>query len=188
MHPIQRRLVQLAAEKNLPPLSLRGIGKLISEDSAQKVKHHLGQLERKGLLVYNRTTKTLRATKKKGTRGANLVPVPIFGAANAGPSTLFATENLEGYLKISAKLLPKRNIFAIRAEGNSMNRASIDGKNIEDGDYVIIDPQARTPQNGEYVLSVIDDVANIKRYYFEKENNQVMLISESTQKYPPDYY
>ena len=185
MHPIQRRLLQLASEEGLFPLSLRGIGKLIGEDSAQKIKHHLEQLERKGLLVYDRSRKTLRAIKGEGTKGASLIPVPILGAANAGPATLFANENLEGYLRVSSGLIPRRKVFAIRIEGNSMNRANIQGKNIEDGDYVIIDPEAREPQNGDYVLSVIDEVANIKRYYQEKRGNQIMLISESTQNYPP---
>lgn len=185
MHPIQRRLLQLAGEESLFPLSLRGIGKLIGENSAQKIKHHLEQLERKGLLIYDRSHKTLRVVEGKGRKGASLIPIPILGAANAGPATLFANENLEGYLKISSNIVPKRKVFAIRIEGNSMNRANIDGKNIEDGDYVIVDPQIRMPQNGDYVLSVIDEVANIKRYYWERKNNQIMLISESTQNYPP---
>lgn len=187
MHPIQKRILQFASGKELPPLSLRGIGRLIGEDSAQKIKHHLGQLERKGLLVYDRSHKTLSAVKGKGSKGASLIPVPILGAANAGPATLFANENLEGYLKVSSKLIPRRRVFAIRTEGNSMNRANVGEKNIEDGDYVIIDPQTKNPRNGDYILSVIDDVANIKRYYFDRKNNQVVLMSESTQNYPPIY-
>ncbi|HZT34945.1 MAG TPA: hypothetical protein VFA15_03425, partial [Nitrososphaera sp.] len=35
------------------------------------------------------------------------------------------------------------------------------------------------------VLSVIDKMANIKRYHFDKENNQIVLMSESTQSFPP---
>lgn len=184
MHSIQRRILQLASEESLPSLSLRGIGRLIGEDSAQKIKHHLEQLERKGLLVYDRDHKTLRATKGKSRESASLVPVPILGAANAGPATLFANENLEGYLRISPKLVPRHEVFAIRVEGNSMNRANVNGKSVENGDYVIIDPQDRVPQNGDYVLSVIDGVANIKRYYWDSENRQVILVSESTQSYP----
>jgi len=185
MHPIQKRIFQLTSERGFSVPSLRGLGKLIGVDSAQQVKHHIGQLERKGILVYDREHKTLKLTKGEGTIQTKLVLIPILGAANAGPATLLADENLEGYLKVSSKLVPRRQLFTIRVEGNSMNRANIDGKSIEDGDYVIIDPQARVPRDGDYVLSVIDDAANIKRYHFDKNNNQVVLASESTQEYPP---
>lgn len=175
----------MTSERGLVVPSLRGLGRLIGVDSAQQVKHHIEQLERRGLLVYDRKHKTLKLVKGWGTIHTNLVLVPILGAANAGPATLLADENLEGYLKISPKLVPRQRLFAIQVEGNSMNRANINGKSIEDGDYVIINPQAKTPKNGDYVLSVIDDVANIKRYHFDKKSNQVALSSESTQEYPP---
>jgi|SRR3989344_9332516 len=185
MHSIQQRILQLTSEHGLTFSSLRGLGRLIGVDSAQKVKHHIEQLERKGLLAYDREHKTLKLSKGKGTIGTNLVLVPILGAANAGPATLFADGYLEGYLKISSKLIPRRKLFAIQVEGNSMNRANVNGKNIGNGDYIIIDPQVKNPKNGDYVLSVIDDVANIKRYYWDKENNQIVLTSESTQNFPP---
>lgn len=187
MHPTQKRILQLISERGFTVPSLRGLGRLIGIDSAQKVKHHVEQLERKGLLVYDRENKTLKLAKGRGTIGTSLILVPIVGAANAGPAALFADVNLEGYLKISSKLIPQRKLFAIRVEGNSMNQSNINGKTMEDGDYVIIDPQTKNPHNGDYVLSVIDEVANIKRYYFEKESNQVALVSESTQNYPPIY-
>jgi len=43
----------------------------------------------------------------------------------------------------------------------------------------------KTPENGEYVLSVIDGLANIKKFYLDQEHQQVMLVSESTKDYPP---
>lgn len=43
-----------------------------------------------------------------------------------------------------------------------MNKANVNGKTIEDGDYLIIDSDYRSPRNGDVVLSVIDDMANIK--------------------------
>lgn len=185
MHSIQRRILQLASEHGFTVLSLRGLGRLIGVDSAQQIKHHIEQLERKGILAYDRQHKILKLARGKGTTQTNLILVPILGAANAGQATLLAEENLEGYLKVSSRLLPKRHVFAIRVEGNSMNRANIKGQGIEDGDYIIIDPQAQNPHSGDYVLSVIDEVANVKRYYFDVRNNQVVLVSESTQKYPP---
>ena len=68
-----------------------------------------------------------------------------------------------------------------------MNRSMIDGKRIEDGDYVIVDADARDPQNGDVVLSVIDGLANLKRFHLDKPNRQIALVSESTQAFPPIY-
>jgi repressor LexA len=68
-----------------------------------------------------------------------------------------------------------------------MNRASVDGKTIEDGDYLIIDSEYRNPRNGDVILSIIDDMANIKKYVWDEVNNQVLLMSQSTKEIPPIY-
>ena len=112
--------------------------------------------------------------------GMDAVRIPVLGAANAGPATLFAEENVEGYLKVSRSVLNRRNdVFALRVEGDSMNRAKIDGKNLEEGDFVLIDSTYRTPRNGDYVLSVIDDCANLKKFQRDPKTGDVMLVSES---------
>ena len=38
-------------------------------------------------------------------------------------------------------------LYAIKADGTLMNRAQIDGKSIDDGDYVIIDSQLKEYYN-----------------------------------------
>lgn len=121
--------------------------------------------------------------------GMDAVRVPVLGAANAGPATLFAEENVAGYLKVSRSVLNRRDdVFALRVEGDSMNRAKIDGKNLEEGDFVLIDSTYRTPRNGDYVLSVIDDCANLKKFQRDPKTGDVMLISESSNpKHKPIY-
>jgi len=115
------------------------------------------------------------------TMGLDSIRIPILGAVNAGPATIFAEENVEGYLKISRSLLNKKEgIFALRVEGDSMNKAKIDKKNIEQGDFVLIDSQYRTPKNGDFVLSVIDGCANIKKFERNNKTGEVRLLSEST--------
>lgn len=123
------------------------------------------------------------------TMGLDSIRIPILGAVNAGPATIFAEENIEGYLKISRSLLNKKDgIFALRVEGDSMNKAKIDKKNIEQGDFVLIDSQYRTPKNGDLVLSVIDDCANIKKFEKNSKTGEVKLVSESTNpKHKPIY-
>jgi len=68
-----------------------------------------------------------------------------------------------------------------------MNQANVDGKNIEDGDYVIIDSEDRAPENGDVVVSVIEGMANIKKFIHDKKNKQIALLSQSTKDLSPIY-
>ena len=69
-----------------------------------------------------------------------------------------------------------------------MNRAKIEGKNLEEGDFVLIDSEYRTPKNGDYVLSVIDGAANLKKFERDTKTGDVKLISESNNpKHKPIY-
>jgi repressor LexA len=112
--------------------------------------------------------------------------IPILGAANCGPATIFAQDNIQGYLKISNKIIkPTAGLFALKAQGSSMNKATIDGLNIEEGDYVIVDSERRTPRNRDYVICVTGGLANIKRFIKDEQNQQIILMSESTEDFPP---
>lgn len=188
MHPIQEKLLKCIETTNISDMTLREIGTLIKEPLPQKVKHHLEQLEKKGFIAYNRKNKSITRSETKSKTKSIFITVPIIGAANCGPATIFANENIEGYLKISKNILNKcKNIFALKAQGLSMNKSNINGVSIEDGDYLIIDSDYRSPKNGDVVLSVIDDMANIKKYIFDEDNNQIVLVSESTKNIPPIY-
>jgi len=192
MHKIQEKLLRLAQEKNLGQMTLREMGALIGERSPQKIKHHLGQLEKRGLIRIDKIKGVIEKTEQGWVKGllrrARLLAIPILGSANAGPAQLLAEPNIEGYLRISSTLInlyANHKLFALKVSGPSMNRAEIREKKIEDGDYVIIDNEDRDPKEGDIVLSVIDGMANIKRYHWDKENEQIVLTSESTQDFPP---
>jgi|SRR3989344_3652113 len=187
MHKIQQQILSISAKNDLGKMSLREIGKLIGViNQPQKIKHHLLQLEKKGLLTVNRSSTLISKTRPGGIGSGKLVAVPILGSANCGPATIYAEQNVEGYLRISGKLLSrKRDIFAIRASGYSMNKANINGVNIEDGDYAVVDPAPRTLKNGDYVLAVIDNTATIKRYFKDQENERLILLAESSASYSP---
>lgn len=187
MHTIQEKLLKFITEHNTTRMTLREIGEHIGEKFPQKIKHHLDQLEKKGFIKRDPIKKEIQRVTYT-TKNTSLLSIPIIGAANCGPATIFANENIEGYLKISSSILKKcKNIFAIRAQGLSMNKTFIDGKNIEDGDYLLIDSDYRNPKSGDVVLSIIDDMANIKKYVWDQINNQVVLVSESTKSIPPIY-
>ena len=186
MHMIQEKLLKVIDDKNIGDLTLRQIGELIDERLPQKVKHHLSQLERKGFIVIDKKNKKINRVSNKTKTGNIFISIPIVGTANCGPATVYADQNIEGYLKISKRLVPnKKSVFALRAEGNSLNKADIGGKNIESGDFVIVDSENTSPHDNDYVVSVIDGMANIKKYRLDKNNSRVALLSESTQDYSP---
>lgn len=192
MHPTQRAILDLMKQHDLGKMSLRQVAKLVGvENSPQIVKHHLLQLEKMGLIQLNLSEGVIRATKRgfSPNSGATaLYSLPIVGAANCGQATIFADERIQGHLKVSSSLLPrkKQDLYVLLADGNSMNKASLgDGKTIEDGDFVIVDSSYKNPKDGDIVVSVIDGMANIKRYTFNKADNLIVLQSESTEKHLP---
>ena len=197
MHPIQQKLLALSSKANLAELTLREMAARIGSpaESPQKIKHHLQQLERKGLLSIDRAGRTMsRArTTPAWVRGpastdTRLFSIPIVGAANCGPATLFAEENLEGILRVSSKLVQRstpKGLYALKADGASMNRADIDGRSIDDGDFVIVDSLKKSPSTNDVVVAIIDGKATIKRLIDDRANGQIVLRSDSSLDYAP---
>ena len=112
------------------------------------------------------------------------------GVANCGPAEVLAEQNIAGYLRVSNSIVKRQTnagLFAVRADGFSMNQAKVNGKTIEDGDYIVIDGDDREPRDGEVVLSVIDGSANVKRFHIDKEHGQVVLMSDSSEDFAPIY-
>lgn len=170
--------------------SLQEIGKHLKVNSPATVHQHLTALQEKGFLSREKSQHrsiTVQDTQPvespySGTVGLDSISLPIVGAANCGPADILAEENIEGYLKVSKSLLPRRDgLFVIRASGDSMNRASFNGKSIENGDFVIIDSNDRIAKHGDYVLSIIDGCANLKKFIIDR-NGQKMLVSESSRQ------
>ncbi len=184
MHKIQEKLLNTIERKNISGMTLREVGSLLGEKSAQKIKHHLTQLSNKGFIVYNPTKREIRKAQEVSREG--FVSLPIVGTANCGPATIFADENITGFLKVSKKLVPRGGkLFILRAEGDSMNQANINGKNIEDGDFVIVDSEQKSPESDHYVVSIVDEVANIKKFMPDRKNKRITLQSESSKEYLP---
>lgn len=190
MHKIQKQLLDLSRENNLSGKSLREIGELVGEgNSPQKIKHHLGQLSKTGLIQIDFKSRVIKNIDSDSTK---LMSLPIMGAADCGPATLYADEYVRGYVRVSPKLLSKKKfedkskIFVIEAIGDSMNQAKVNGTtNIDDGDYVVIDGNDTSPRDGDYVLSIIDDVANVKKFVKDTKNEQIVLMSESSGNHRP---
>lgn len=187
MHVIQEKILELAKTKDVLELGIRPLGREIGVDKPQLVKHHLLRLQKLGLIKSKSVIEFRNALAHSSSLQPSLVEIPVVGSANCGPATLIAEEQTDHYLKVSESILRKRgNIFALVAKGDSMNKSNINGLNIEEGDYVIVDSDQRAPSQGDYILSVIGNCANIKRYARTKDGN-IALLSESTENYPPIY-
>lgn len=183
MHKIQKRILRLAKEVNITDLGYRKLGEKIKVDHPQQVKWHLSKLIADG---YIQTTPDGQLVVMEDQ--PKLAKIPILGAANCGEPLIMAEDRVEDYLTLSPGLLAKlnkANLFAVRASGDSMNKADIRGQSIDNGDYVIIDSAVQTPSNGDYVLASIEGLATIKRFLKDEQQRIIALVAESTRPRPP---
>lgn len=199
MHIIQQKLLELSKNENLAKLSLRDMARNIGmpNESPQKIKHHVMQLQKKGFLaidrikgVMDRTTGEASWSKGFLKKTAKLFSIPIIGTANCGPATIFAEQNFEGFLRVSSKLIGRAKptgLYAIKTDGSSMNRAEIGNKRIEDGDFVIVDGENKNAETNDVVLAIIDNKATIKRFVDDRKNGQIVLKADSSYDYEPIY-
>lgn len=186
MHEVQERLLALADTEDLGGSSYYALAKKLGVANHGSVKFHLDQLLDKGLVFRNQ--KTGEITKvSTGEKFLGLLSIPIMGEANCGAATSVADDRVKEFLRLSPSLLPKvklDKLYALKAVGSSMNAASIAGKPIDNGDYVLVE-KTDNVTNGDYVVSIFDEVANIKKLVFDPANSRVLLLSESTDPLPP---
>lgn len=186
MNIFQKRIVRLANEEGLEGLTLREIGKRVGINHPQTVKNNILKLKRLGLLDKAHQNDFMKEVKGAHFNDDVLFEIPILGYANCGEARTLAEEDFQGYLTVSSSIVKKRpNLFVLIASGDSMDKSNIDGDSIEDGDYVIVDGNRQSPQNGDYVVSIIDGCANIKIFKKDHSRRIISLLSESKNNYPP---
>lgn len=184
MHYIQQKILGLADNLNLKRNGLRQIGRLLGEVHPFKISYHLKKLEKNGFIKIDKKTGVIKRIKNEDPQKGLFLAIPVLGSANCGEANIFAEENLEGYIKVSRNIIKAGDGFlAIRASGNSMNKADVNGQNIENGDYVIVDTKKQS-DTGDYVLAIIDNCANIKKLIVNSKNKIISLVSESTENHP----
>jgi repressor LexA len=102
--------------------------------------------------------------------------IPIVGRVAAGHPIL-AVEHREDILDVAADFGSLRDLFAVRAQGQSMRDAGI-----LDGDYVVV-RQSRVVENGRIGVAYLDGEATVKRivrtetgYKLQPENAEFQPI------------
>jgi SOS regulatory protein LexA len=146
---------------------------------------YLNELEAKG---YIERTSEDRGITLKGVTSESFVDVPVFGMASAGAATMFADQYIEGYLKVSKRIVStqaKSRVFAIQISGTSMNKAKVNGKTIQNGDFILVDTSWNHYDNGDKVLVAIDGMATVKTYRTIDGKNIVLLPESSDSKHKP---
>lgn len=186
MHTTQEKLLALAQTQNLGDFSYYSLAKKLKAGHHNNIKYHLNQLIKQGVLVKNRQTGAIFKTDTQVSKP--IMHIPIYGQANCGEALQFAEDSIKGYLKLSPSALQTKNIeniYALKAVGNSLNKANVAGKTIADGDYVLVCPIESEIRTGDYVVSLFDSLVNIKKIYFDLENKRFVLVSESTERLDP---
>jgi repressor LexA len=186
-HDAERRqriveyIARTVAERGYPP-SVREIADAVGLASTSAVHHHLVALERSGLLERgSRSSRALRLTAAaeitpapvRPARGAvtpfrmprerDVLKLPVVGEIAAG-QPIEAYQDATETLEVPRSLQARDDSYVLRVRGRSMVDALID-----DGDFVVVQPQA-TAQDGDIVVALLEDNGvTLKRFYREKE-------------------
>jgi repressor LexA len=139
-------------DKGYPP-TVRELVFLTGRKSTAGVQKILDALERKGHI------------KKAPGRSRGIVPLPLGGVQSfwaplvgwvAAGSPAPAEEHIEGYHALDGFAAPEGS-FLLRVRGDSMI-----GDHIQDGDLILVSPQARA-EDGAIVVAMVDGETTVKR-------------------------
>ena len=157
---VLRALHHFQVENGHPP-TIEELRVELGVGSTRTVLRYLQELEEAG-----------RIDRWSGARGIKLnaghsrqhltVSVPLLGEAPAG-SLLDASENFLGEVRLTPPIATRGKLFLLRVRGDSMNRAVVNDRTIDDGDLVLVEQCAHACA-GQVIVALIDGQATIKRY------------------------
>jgi len=141
--------------------TLREIADHFGFRSMTAAADHVRALRKKGKIAESdRRARSIKVVSPLDSFRRQSIDVPVFGEIPAGWAQ-DAQQNAIGCMTLDVKTVGTRNrnrVFALQVKGDSMI-----GKNIVDGDYVIVE-QGKTPQNGDVVAALIDNESTLKTY------------------------
>ena len=184
-HDVERRqrildCIARTVEKRGYPPSVREIAEEVGLASTSAVHHHLIALERDGLLERGgKHSRALRLVPRpesvsRAADSAKVTPfrmpverdtlsLPVMGEIAAG-QPIEAYADAAETLEVPRSLEAREDSYVLRVRGKSMIDALID-----DGDFVIVQPQA-TARDGDIVVALLEDNGvTLKRYFREKD-------------------
>ncbi len=161
-------IARVSHERGYPP-TVREIGAGVGLSSSSSVHFHLRWLEENSYLERDGSlTRALRVTEAAGDTAVSARPtfVPLVGRVAAG-EPIFASQNIEQLVPMSADLFGDGELFMLQVQGDSMIDAGI-----LNGDLVIVSQQP-TAEDGEIVVALLDDEATVK--YLHRHSDRIEL-------------
>ena len=107
----------------------------------------------------------------------NTKKIRLLGDVACG-EPIYADEEVNCYSEVNDEINAD---FAVRAKGDSMI-----GARIFDGDIVFVREQSMV-ENGDIAVVIIDDAVTLKRVYYYRDKNKLVLQAENP-KYEPFVY
>ena len=99
----------------------------------------------------------------------NTIKLPLLGSVACG-EPIYAEEDRESYVMAGTDI---RADFCLKAQGDSMI-----GARIHDGDIIFVKKQEMV-NDGEIAVVLVGEEATLKRFYYYKEQNMVILRAEN---------
>lgn len=165
-------LKQFMAKKGFPP-TVREICSALNLSSPATVHAHLSTLADKGYIKKNNAkNRAIELLVKNEYETEDSVEVPLLGKVTAG-NPIEAIEMPDEFFTIPSYLIPtKKEVFALKVNGESMINAGI-----HDNDIVIVQRQ-QIANNGDIVVAMTEDnEVTLKTFY--KEDGYFRLQPEN---------
>lgn len=159
--------------------SLSELQGMLSISTKRGVVSHLEALEKKGFIIRTSEPRGIHIVDESENEMVYeyLVGIPILGYANAGTPLVLAEEQNLGILQLDRSLIGrKERLFALIVKGDSMNMRQIEGKNIEEGQYIVVQKDAEY-EDGDVVLAIVDGSATVKN--IKRDKDMVILYPQS---------
>ena len=130
--------------------------------STRTVFRYLRLLEEDGGIERRPGASGVKLLKPRSV-GLQTRAIPIVGQVPAG-SPMLADENVEGWIRLPKALAAPAldKFFLLHIRGTSMNKATVDGGTIDDGDLVLVHQQTAAA-GGDIVVALVDGEATVKR-------------------------
>ncbi|HYN64452.1 MAG TPA: transcriptional repressor LexA [Candidatus Limnocylindrales bacterium] len=191
-------IARTVAERGYPP-SVREIADAVGLASTSAVHHHLIALERDGLLERgSHSSRALRLTEQGEAQlerparrqlaglgrvtpfrmpvERDVLALPVLGEIAAGQPIEAYADGAES-LDVPRSLQARNDSYVLRVRGKSMIDALID-----DGDYVVVQPQA-TAHDGDIVVALLEDNGvTLKRFF--REDDRIRLQPANAEMEP----
>lgn len=158
-------------KRGYPP-AVREICEAVNLRSTSSVHSHLETLEKNGYIRRDPTKPRAIEICDDNFQmvRTEMVSLPVVGQVAAG-TPILAEENIDSYFPVPAELVPQGESFVLKVKGDSMINVGIFS-----GDQIFVNA-CNTAHNGDTVVALIDDSANVKTFY--KEDGHIRLQPEN---------